>query len=72
MGDSLSFGIVTEEVVHFVIEVGKVAVDLDDILILAFCYEEVRMWFYPFCFMDDGDGGAVEEVFAASAISMTW
>jgi hypothetical protein len=59
VSNSLSFGIVCEEVFHLVIEIRKVAFNLDDILLWAFRNEEVRMWFYPFCFVNNGDGVAV-------------
>lgn len=59
MGDSLGFGVVFEEMFHFLVEVRKIAFDLDDVLIGTVGDEEVGVWFYPVGIVDDGDGGAV-------------
>jgi hypothetical protein len=72
VGNSLCFGVVIEKLVHFGVEVGEIAFDLDYVLILAVCDEEVGVWFDPVGFVDNGDGVAVEEVFTASGVRMAY
>lgn len=60
-----------EEVFHFSVEIRKVAFNFHDVLVFACRDEKMGVGFDPLWFVNDGDGGAVEEVFAATAIGVT-
>lgn len=70
-GDPLGFRIVVQEVFHFFVEIREVAFNFHDVLVYAFGNEEVGVGLDPFWFVNDREGGAIEEVFSATAVGVT-